>query len=73
MSLSKQVTMFEATDGTVHRTRHEAERHSLTAGMERVLEDLDIYWGDTSPEQVAKHLLHSGYTIVHIEPAHEAA
>lgn len=61
-----EVTLWKTDRGTVCQTRDEAERTETIENTEAILENLDLYWRETSPEAVARELQERGYRIVSV-------
>ncbi|CAD5377292.1 hypothetical protein OF001_U20219 [Pseudomonas sp. OF001] len=53
----EEVTMYRASDNTVHETREAAEEKEALLTLVSELDNSLIYWRETSPEEVAHWLL----------------
>lgn len=70
-----QVTLTQAwktSDGVVHADKAEAEERQRVLNVWSVLDSLDVYWRETRIEQVAKELIKSGWTLLHLDSGERA-
>lgn len=62
---TEQRTVYVTATGAEFTTLEQAEAAQVVVDMTIVLENLDVYWREACPAEVAWNLYKAGYVIVH--------